>query len=101
MPRNYHSTVANAVVGHTEQGSGGDMQPPKVLPAFFAFLALSSTGRAPLAQELSAEQVSTDSAGHTFKSKAYMGHGKVRGEPLEALQPGSGAPELADYPAGS
>ena len=81
------------------------MQLQKVLPAFFAFLALSSTGRVALAQEFSAEQVGTDSAGHTFKSKVYMGQGKVRIEPLEAPQPGSGAPDkpiiLLDLNAGT
>lgn len=42
-----------------------------------------------IAQELTAEQVGRDSTGHTSKSKIYMGHGKVRIEPLDEPTPGS------------
>ena len=43
------------------------------------------------AQELSADQVGQDASGHTFKSKIYMGQGKLRIESQEAPTTGSNA----------
>jgi hypothetical protein len=46
------------------------------------------TGRIAFAQELSAEVVGRDTAGHVSTSKIYMSHGKVRVEPSE-VAPGA------------
>jgi Domain of unknown function (DUF4412) len=43
------------------------------------------------AQELTADQVGHDGSGKTFKSKIYMGHGKVRIETQEDAASGSNA----------
>jgi hypothetical protein len=89
----------------TSRTSDISMQILKCFPAFLALLALLSTARVALAQELSAEQVGIDSAGHTFKSKIYMGHGKVRVEPIESASPGAADPDngimLLDLVAGT
>ena len=82
------------------------MQLPRFFPAFLALIAILPASRVALAQEFSAEQVGRDNTGHTFRSKVYMGHGKVRIEPLEAPPPGSGAPDkppmvLLDLNAGT
>jgi hypothetical protein len=52
--------------------------------AFLSLLILiSASGLAPVAQaqEFTAEQLGHDKDGHTFRSKVYMSHGKVRIEP--------------------
>ncbi len=90
---------------YTKQGSGVYMQLQKVFPVFLALIAILPANRVALAQEFSAEQVGHDSAGHTFRSKVYMGQGKVRIEPIESVSPGSGAPDkpiiLLDLNAGT
>jgi len=85
--------------------SGAYMQLPNFLPAVLAVLAILPANRVALAQEFSAEQVGTDSAGHTFRSKVFMGHGKVRIEPIESASPSSAEPDngimLLDLNAGT
>jgi hypothetical protein len=78
---------------------------PKCIMGLFVLIAILTTGRLVFAQELTAEQVGHDTTGHTFKSKVYMGHGKVRIEPLEGATPDSGASDksiiLLDLAAGT
>ena len=78
---------------------------PKCLTSFFVLIVILAAGHCAFAQEFTAEQVGHDGSGHTFKSKVYMGHGKVRIEPLEGGAPGSGASDksiiLLDLTAGT
>ncbi len=68
---------------------------PKWFRSFFVLIAVLTSVHCAFAQQLTAEQVGHDGSGHTFKSKVYMGHGKVRIEPLEGAVPGSGASDKA------
>jgi hypothetical protein len=78
---------------------------PKWFMSLFVLIAILTTSRRAVAQELTAEQVGHDGSGHSFKSKVYMGHGKMRIEPLEGTTPGSAASDnaiiLLDLSAGT
>lgn len=51
---------------------------PNLLKRIFVLMAVLAAGHFAVAQELTAEQIGHDSSGHTFKSKVYLSHNKVR-----------------------
>jgi hypothetical protein len=50
----------------------------KSFKSLFILSAILAAAGFAVAQQLTAEQVGRDTSGHTFKSKVYMSHGKVR-----------------------
>ena len=51
---------------------------PNLFKRLFVLIAVLAAGHFAVAQEMAAEQIGHDSSGHTFKSKVYLSHNKVR-----------------------